>query len=189
MTGVAFELTFDDAAILGGLGRIEASLLDTAPLLSQIGNAGVDSTKLRFATQAGPDGSPWPGLSPAYAMLPWSSAGRGYGMLRASEALLKSQHYVLGADEVSWGSDRPYAAVHQFGATIVPKNAKALAFVLGDTFAKGNSGALGNTQAHLVLAQSVTIPARPYLGLDEVDKTEITALARDYILGQLLSRD
>jgi len=44
--------------------------------------------------------------------------------------------------------------VHQFGATIVPKDAKALCFMLG---------------SRVVFAEKVTIPARPYLGFGPAD--------------------
>ena len=127
MTGAVFELTFDDAAILGALDRVEALLVQDSALLHRLGQAGVTSTQLRFNAQAGPDGAPWPGLSTAYAVF----KGGGYDILVKSGQLRSGIHYGTGAGEVRWGSSEVYAAVHLFGATIKPKNAKALHFFLG----------------------------------------------------------
>lgn len=60
-----------------------------------------------------------------------------------------------GAHDLAWGSNKIYAAVHRFGAVIRPKTAEAVRFRLA-------SG--------LVRARSVTIPARPYLGLSAEDR-------------------
>jgi phage virion morphogenesis protein len=169
MTGAVFEVTFDDSAILGALDRLQEGIAAEGGLLAQIGAYGVASTTRRFGTETAPDGAPWKGLNPAYA----SFKGAGYDILTRSGALRSSQHYVVGAGEVSWGSGMIYAAVHQFGATIVPKNAKALSFQLG-------------LDGRRVFAKSVTIPARPYLGISLEDREEIIAITQDF-LGGLIS--
>jgi phage gpG-like protein len=56
-----------------------------------------------------------------------------------------------------------YAAIHQWGGTIVPKTAPAL-FVPG-------YGTL----------RRVTIPARPYLGISSQDAADITAIAQRFM--------
>lgn len=178
MAGVTFEVTFDDSQILGALDRIEEALAPGSGLLRIIGAYGRDSTVRRMEAQTAPDGSPWAGLSEAYAAIKLG----GYDILYLHGDLRNSQTFQEGASEVSWGSPMIYAAVHQFGATIVPKNARALSFVLGDTFQAGHSGAMGKTQAFLVQVQSVTIPARPYLGLSAEDREEIPLLAEEFLL-------
>jgi phage gpG-like protein len=180
MAGAAFEVTFDDAAFLAGLDRVQAGLADPTPLLRILGAYGTDSTVRRFATQAGPDGTAWHALLPAYADIK-AAMGGSPDILRFSGDLMNSQHYETGADLVRWGSGLPYARAQQFGAVIVPKEARALSFVLGGRFARGNSGAMGMTQAYLVHVQSVTLPARPYLGLSLDDRAEIVGLTKDYI--------
>ena len=181
MAGVTFTVTFDDARIMGALARIEAGLGAGSGLLRVLGDYGRDSTRRRFLAQTGPDGSPWTPLNPAYALIKPS----GFNILYLTGALEGSVTYETGASEVRWGSPMVYAAAHQFGVKIVPKNAKALSFVLGDTFAAGNSGAMGNTQAILVQVRSVTIPARPYLGLSAEDRVEIPLLAEEFLLRQI----
>jgi phage gpG-like protein len=166
MTGAAFQVQFKDDLVIGALERFQAGVAESGPLLRIIGQYGVDSTKARFGTQEAPDGSAWAPLNTAYAAIKPS----GYNILFLSGALLNSQHYVPGIQEVAWGSGMIYAGVHQFGAVIKPKSAKALAFKLG----------IGGVRT--VRVKSVTIPARPYLGLSIEDRAEIQALAGDYML-------
>ncbi|OYV40406.1 MAG: hypothetical protein B7Z80_04585 [Rhodospirillales bacterium 20-64-7] len=163
MTGAAFTVTLDAAPIEGMLERLEIGIRDDRGLLAVLGEYGVASTQRRFETQASPEGVPWGALNPAYASL----KGAGYDILTLSGTLRRSQHFVLGLGAVAWGSSMIYAAVHQFGATIVPKNAPALSFRLG-------------LDARWVHVQSVTIPARPYLGISAEDAEEIVALTQDY---------
>ena len=59
-----------------------------------------------------------------------------------------------------------YAAIHQYGGTIRPKNAKRLMFKVG-----------GKT----VMTQSVTIPARPFIGFSEEDRQEAQQILLDHI--------
>ena len=63
---------------------------------------------------------------------------------------------------VVFGSDRPYAAIHQFGGTITAKNAKAL-------------------NVHGRRVKSVTIPARPWLGLSAADEQRLLDIARKHL--------
>jgi len=71
-------------------------------------------------------------------------------------------------DSVEVGTNKIHAAVHQFGATIVPTQAEHLRFMLG---------------GRLVKADSVTIPARPYVGVSAedgrmIEETVVDALDR-----------
>ncbi len=167
----SIEVEFDDGAVLEVLTRISESAREPGPLMRIIGQYGVESTRQRFFDEAGPDGQHWAELNPAYAEL----KGAGYNILFKSGALMNSLNYRAGAHEVSWGSPMIYAAIHQFGGKIVPKSAPALEFLLG------NIGARGLVPVFLVRVKSVTIPARPYLGLNTADRTEIEALATDYL--------
>lgn len=182
MTGVTFEVVFDDARVLAALDRVGAAA-SSVGLLAVLGDYGRDSTRRRFLTQSAPDGTPWKALTPAYAAIKPS----GYGILYLTGALEGSVTYQTGPGEVKWGSPMIYAAVHQFGATIVPKNAPALSFVLGDSFGAGSGKLYGKTQGVLVQVQSVTIPARPYLGLSPADLVEIPQLAEAYLMREFLA--
>jgi phage gpG-like protein len=64
------------------------------------------------------------------------------------------------------GTNAPYAGVHQRGATIRAKPGKRLAFRIGRA---------------TIFARSVTIPARPFLGVSQEDREEIVEIFRDHI--------
>lgn len=75
-----------------------------------------------------------------------------------------SIRYSARPDGVTWGSNMHYARIHQFGGEIRPKSASRLAFKVGD---------------RLVFADKVTIPARPFLGIDEEGRITIAGIALD----------
>ena len=148
---VALDYRFDGVSEAArAFARLERALGDPTPIMAAVGVGLVRNTHDRFAAGVGPDGAAWRPLLPAYA-----AGKRGPGILRESGMLMRSITYRAGRDSVEVGTNRIYAGVHQGGATIVPKAAKALAFRLGNGF---------------VIAQSVTIPARPYLGMSRADE-------------------
>ena len=74
---------------------------------------------------------------------------------------------VIGSDTVAMGSNKKYAATHQFGASFGrPKKAKALAIP---------------TIAGVIFAKKVTLPARPFLGLSADDEGDLRNILADYL--------
>ena len=147
------EASFGDAAMLASLRRVERYATNATPLLRAVGLGLVRTTRARFRSATDPDGRPWHPLNPDYA-----ADKRGPGILRESGmrgGLMGSITSQASGRQVIVGSNKVYAAVHQFGATIKPKGAKALMFRIGGRF---------------VMARSVTIPARPYLGFGPKDR-------------------
>lgn len=131
---------------------------DLSPAWDEVGSALVVSTQQRFEEGKGPDGNPWP---PSIRVL--TEGGKTLldrGTLRSSIT-----HQVIG-DGVMVGTSLISAAVHQFGATIRPVRAERLHFMIG-----GNS----------VFAQQVTIPARPFLGVDSEDEAMIAGILESYV--------
>ena len=76
------------------------------------------------------------------------------------------------ADEAVWGAAWEFAHIHQEGAVITAKTAQALHFTVG-----GKS----------VHAKSVTIPARPFVGISAENAQEIEELVTDHF-GRLSPR-
>jgi phage virion morphogenesis protein len=157
MTGVTLTASLDDAALQAALGRLAHLAANPAPLLKQIGTGIVDATHGRFQTQTDPWGRPWAPLSPAYAALKTTTQ-----ILFERGRLWESIHWKVDGRQVLVGSVKEYAAIHQFGGTIKPKGAKALVFRL---MLGGKPG--------FVRAHSVTIPARPYLGMGAADRAAV----------------
>lgn len=147
MAGVS--VTFD-AHELAELGRAMRALsrAPLGPLMDRIAGAGEEATIGRIdAGGPAPDGSDWPERHRAY--------DNPHPMLNRDGGLVDSIDSSAGPDTAVWGSNLVYARIHQLGGTIVPKNASALVFELG-----------GDT----IIARSVTIPARPYLGYGDAER-------------------
>jgi phage gpG-like protein len=162
MTGARIIATLDDATAQATIDRFRSGL--GVGLMRAIGTALVEEVNLRFEEGKDVWGVKWAPLSPAYA-----AVKRGPGILRESRMLQRSITYqVLGPGRVAVGSSRVYAAIHQFGGTIKPKNGKVLVFHIG---------------RQVVHARSVTIPQRPYLGFGPNDRRALLG-----VLDSLLKR-
>ncbi len=147
--------------LLKGLDKL-GSAQARQQLLDQIGAYGVSSTQQRFEDEEGPDGQSWKKSHRART--------EGGKTLRKSGRLVQSLSHEATASMAAWGSNVVYAGIHQFGGVIRPKNAKALAFKIGN---------------QLILTQKVTMPARPYLGINAADRTEIPLIVKDWVTGVL----
>lgn len=157
MAGIGIRVEGSDLASAAA-GAIAGRADNTRELFEQIGMSLVASTQRRFETGSGPDGSPWP---------PSLRGKTGGKTLVDSARLMQSITYIAAESQVEVGSNVLYAAIHQLGGTIKPKAGKSLVFTIG---------------GRKVFANSVTIPARPFLGIDQEDEAEIAAIAADWLL-------
>lgn len=150
----AFTIKVEDAGVLAALRSLAGRLADPTPISQEIAALGESSTRLRFRTATGPDGAAWkPSLRATV------SGGRTLTKDGHLSGSISARH---GRDFAEWGVNRIYAAIHQFGGTIRPKSGKTLRFALaGGGFAT---------------VKSVTMPARPFLGLSDDDKADIADL-------------
>jgi phage virion morphogenesis protein len=123
-------------------------------LLDAVGAALVASTKMRFVDGKGPNGEPWA------AVLRGGQPLRNTGVHLMNAVSHRVENNADGWS-VTVGVPYAWAAVHQFGATINAKSAPWLRFKVGDRWAR---------------KKSVTIPARPFLGLGPDDRREIAGI-------------
>lgn len=131
---------------------------DGTPLMRAIGVGLVSNTQDRFDAGRSPEGAAWEPVKE-----PWASLKRGPGILREAGmrgGLQGSITFDAARDEVSVGSNKIYANVHQFGAIIKAKNFPFLIFRTPDGVPYGR-------------ARQVRIPARPYLGIGPEDEDTI----------------
>lgn len=162
MSGATLETTIDDKLVLKAFGALRRAMGDTTPVMRAIGVGLVEGTHQRFESATDPQGQPWAALNPDYA-----PTKRGPGILRESAmrgGLMGSITFRASPGSVEVGTNKIYAAVHQFGATIQPREASHLVFRLA-------SG--------VVHARSVTIPARPFLGISKADEATIAETVTD----------
>lgn len=161
------RIEFEDREIRARLEQAVRAGENMVPLMDAIGSWLQDSAKRRIEeTKTAPDGTAWEkSFREVNAGARHPDADEDAPVQRAgktmylSGALAKSLTHCARRDSVDIGTNLIYAAVHQFGAMITPVNATALAFFLAD--------------GRRVVTGSVTIPARPYLGISADDEEQI----------------
>lgn len=156
MSGATLLVRLDWDEAKAAFGRLERAVADTTRIMRAVGAGLVTSTQDRIDAGHGPDGEAWPALNPVYA-----AGKRGPGILRESAmrgGLQGSLTYRAAPAQVQVGTNKIYGAIHQHGGVITPKSGGRLVFRLGN---------------RIVRAKSVTIPARPYLGVSIEDREMI----------------
>jgi len=139
------------------LGRMMRAADGATETLASIGDYVKESTRRRFIESRAPDGAPWKPVL------------RGGTPLRnTSTHLFNAISYRVGADSVTVSVPHAWAAAHQFGAQIKPKNGKYLRFRYPGGYAT---------------VKGVTIPARPFFGINRDDSDAIGAIIRNRIAG------
>lgn len=154
MGGVTLHIDYNDQQIQRVLTRLIETGQNPAPIMKDIAAYGENSTRDRFKDGVAPDGSAW---KPSQRVME-----RGGKTLIDSSRLLDSIVSNSGGDFAEWGSNAIYAAIHQVGGEIRAKTGKGLFFRTPD-----GSGRR---------VKKVTIPARPYLGINADDEENILDL-------------
>lgn len=157
-----------DEEVLGALSGLEALMADLTPVMNEIGDFLVTSTKDRFKAGTAPDGSAWAARSPStLAIYKRKNMRYGPNPLHKSGEMSGQIFNSYGPDHVQVGSTAIQAAVMQFGAV------------------KGSTGAYFYTTktGRQVDGASPwgTIPARPYLGLSDSDKTGVIGIVDEWL--------
>ena len=163
---------------------LAAEMQDITPAMDEIGAMLVTSVQARFEAETGPDGARW---------IPSRRALKDGGKtLRDTGWLVQSLTHRAGPDGVAVGTNVEYAAIHQFGGEIKQEaRTQVLAFAArGGRFASRKStrarrsGVVPIAIAEIG-ARTITMPARPFLGLDEADEDGIAAIVADHLLEAL----
>ncbi|ARE40901.1 Phage capsid and scaffold [Rhodovulum sp. P5] len=186
MAGIVITAELKDRVARARLAEILATLSDRRPLFQQIGERLQSSTKDRFRSESGPDGRPWVPLAPATIKARKKRGRAQISILRETGVLAGSIVTQASNDEVRIGSPVAYAAIHQLGGTIsIPARQGTVYFgrkrkTGPRRFAKKKNK---TSEAHVVAipAYTITIPARPYLGLSIADEAAIVEEAEDWL--------
>jgi phage virion morphogenesis protein len=187
MAGVTLE--FDNAAALAAIQAAADAMGDPEPMLHDMGQYLLASTEDRFKSQSAPDGSAWQALSPRYQRSKKKNRDK---ILTLDGYLGGHLAFQVNGSELLVGSNRKYAAIHQFGGEIQQQAREREVFFKQDQ----RSGEIGNrfvkkaksnfAQRVQIGAYSIRIPARPFLGTSSQDDDELLQLAQDF-LSQALS--
>lgn len=138
MAKLLFEV--NDAGARAKLKAMGAALADMRPVYATVGRSITNRIRLCFKLGIDPWANPWAALKI-----------RKGQPLRDTGRLQRSIVANPDSTGVTIGTNVKHAAVHQFGATIVPRNARRLVF-------PGPNG-------RMIFAKKVTIPARPFMPL------------------------
>lgn len=158
MAGSMLDVVIDSSLMGKALDELTQRFDDLRIPLNDIAEYLHQSTDERFRRKVAPDGSPWAPLSPTTL-----ARKKGPGILREKGTLQDTLRHSVNNNELAFGTDRPYGAVHQFGQK------------------RGASGKTGKGRP----IPWGDIPAREYLGLSGDDENEILMIVRDYLLEPL----
>jgi phage virion morphogenesis protein len=151
------SLVIDAADLDEALVRLKPiTEFEPAPMMEVIAAVGESQTRRRIESEkTSPKGEAWPDNLAGTPIL--RETGRNLLDSIASEAT---------AETAEWGAAWEYAHVHQDGMTIVPREAKKLAFAHAGGYA---------------VVDEVTIPARPFVGLSDENRAELIEVVTDFL--------
>lgn len=173
------SIEMDSGPVTAALGRLSREIDDLTPVFAEIGGYLETSVLRRFEREEGPGGEQW---------LPSARAqARGGMTLTDTGRLRQSITHSAGPDEVTVGTNVMYAAIHQLGGDIEREaRRQTLAFDARGRFeARAASRARRGGATRIAIAEigesTITIPARPFLGIDNADAAAITEIVADHL--------
>ena len=146
-------VTIDVHGLPSVMERITAmrqAAANMTPLYDRIGAGLLSQVQLGFKTSTSPYGQAWAALKL-----------RNGQPLRDTGRLRSSITYKSDGDGVTVGTNLRYAAIHQFGGVILPKNKPFLMFKTRD--------------GRFFRMKKVTIPARPFFPITDGGETVLPA--------------
>jgi phage virion morphogenesis protein len=147
-------IQIDDKEVNAALAQLAAALTNMTPVMQEIGEMLVASTQDRIQAGLTPDGVAFAPRSQT-TLRRYAREGKSFGNpLNQSGVLRGGIFHLAGPDQVEVGSNAIQAAVMQFGA---PKGSLGARSPWGD------------------------IPARPFLGLSETDRSGIADIVAEWI--------
>lgn len=169
-----FSIEIESQAVMATLGRMANAGRNMSPVMGAVATELARQTEKNFAAEGRPK---WLGIQPR-------EGREGGKILQDTGQLAASISTSSDATSASIGSNKVYAAIHQFGGKtsphiIRPRNKKALAF--------------GGRVVKSVNHPGSNIPARPFLPVDAQGNLQpeaeqnILGLANDY-LANLIGR-
>lgn len=153
------HITIDDAGVRAELGRLAGRLRNLTPAMRGIGEIVRRSVEQNFAAKP-------PGRPEA-----WKESKRvkekGGQTLSDTGRLRRSFTVRAYNDRAEIGTNVKYAAIHQAGGVVMAKNKPYLKFKIGDQW---------------VSKKSVTIPARPFLMVQNEDWGKMRRYLANYAI-------
>jgi len=178
----------------GFIARLQAAVNDLSPLMDEIGGHLCTEWALRFETKRGPDGKPWAALAARTIARRMKTKGKAAAndILVYSGDLADSLSHQANSDQVVIslgvrGNTVAYAATHQFGAVIRMRERTQNIYRKVDKHGNLKRGFVKRKKSNFsqevkVGAHTITIPARPVLGVSAEDRLAINKIVEEYFL-------
>ncbi|MBZ4022188.1 phage virion morphogenesis protein [Rhodobacter sp. TJ_12] len=182
MAGISIQVELQDLAARETLGDLLARMDNRHPFYASVGERLLSSTRDRFESETDPNGAPWTPLAPRTIKQRQKRGQLPLTILRsnskgmAGSSLAGSINYIASAEDVRIGSPKVYAAIHQLGGTI--QKPESSRYMVGRRFAKR---AQEGGRDVPIKAHTITIPARPYIGISREDELGILEDAEDWL--------
>lgn len=175
------EIRIDTSAVDALLGELAGRLSDARPVMQGIGEIILASVQRNFEVEGRPG---WKRLRPA-TIKERTRKKKWPGKILSrsgSYGLLGSINYRAGSDSVSIGTNKIYAAVHQFGAKR-GEFGTVTAHIKAHYRRRGRGKKRTPVKAHTrtMVTPWGDIPARPYLMVQDEDWEEIRGLLESYL--------
>lgn len=181
-------LEFDAAGAMAVINEAARAMGNPQEMLLDIGSYLLARTEDRFVSQVSPDGTPWEALKPAYMRQKKKNKEK---VLTFNGHFSRSFTYQVIDNELLVGTNRIYAAIHQFGGEIDIAARSQQAYFRQD----GRTGEIGNrlvsrersnfSQWVTLGAYRIQIPARPFLGVSKDEEYGVIAIAMKYLTRSL----
>ncbi len=160
MAGITFKAELSDQQARDRLASLAERMENMFAFYKRVGEYMVEEAIPRnFASESGPDGTPWARLSPVTLARRQRSGSTATTILQNTNRLRNSISARPSENQLLIGSSVDQAAVMQFGA------------------AQGAFGSMSNGSP----IPWGTIPARPYLGFSGEDGQEVIRIAEDWL--------
>lgn len=186
MTGISIKVELQAEGAEAQLQELLDRMDNRRPFFMSVGERLLGSTKDRFKTATAPDGTPWTPLKPATIRARERRKLTPIAILRARGLLAGSINYVATNDEVRIGSPVASAAIHQLGGTIEKPARPAKIYrkrnpdgSVGRRFVRKSES--DHVTDVTIPAHTITIPARPFLGISTADEQGILEDAVDWL--------
>jgi phage gpG-like protein len=160
MAGAAVTYLQDDRKVRGKLAAMIKRMGSPEPGLAIIGEIGRTSIVRNFEEGGRP--GKWPESKAKHGGKTLVKQGFAGGLVGSISPVVQGNVLVIGTNKI-------YAAIHNFGGVIKPKKGKALAFKIG-----------GKT----VFAKQVKIPQREFMVIQDEDKAEMVEALGDFIINE-----
>ena len=179
MAGVSIKIEAKDlnAGALRRLKQLGGRMENPRPVLLAIGEYMLLRTEKRFAAEKDPDGRPWKALSPLTLLTKKHSK-----ILTESGNLRSRIVYRVDPGAVVIGTNVIYGRIHQLGGKI-NKNVTVRRHwrLMTQAFGKRIPARHVMVESHQ-RQMNLTLPARPFLGVNPADREEFVNIVNDYLM-------